>query len=524
MSQGKLENFGRVRSFFWPIYRYELIKLLPMLLLFFLITLNYNILRILKDTLLITAKNSGAEVIPYVKMYFMLPMAVFMTYIFSVLNHKMRRERVFYVMIGIFLAYFTIFTFLIYPNRDALHPEAFANKLQAALPLGLKGFVAMIRYWTFTVFYAMAELWGTAILFVLFWGFANEITSINEAKRFYGLFGIGANFAGIAAGQLSVYILKGPWEQSFFVLMSIVIVSGFVSMFLYRWINQHILSDPKFYCPVKHKSSKTKISKKSKYSLFESLLYLFKSPYLRNITIIVLSYNMIINLVEVVWKHQVRELYPNQAEYAIYMANVMTVTGIIATVLAFFVSGKIRILGWTKTAFIAPMILLITSIGFFTFFFAKETMSGYALALLGTTPLAIVVFFGSLQNVLSRATKYTVFDATKEMAFIPLPSDEKIRGKAAIDGICSRIGKSGGSFTHQILLIMFTTVTACAPYLAVILFIVIFIWIAAVGKLGHMFNSLTVEGKDFLTVEEEAESKEKIVIETPLQAEKAEVI
>ncbi len=45
----------------------------------------------------------------------------------------------------------------------------------------------------FTGFYCSAELWGDVVLSLLFWGLANEMTTIEEAPTLYPLFGIGAN-------------------------------------------------------------------------------------------------------------------------------------------------------------------------------------------------------------------------------------------------------------------------------------------------------------------------------------------
>jgi len=47
----------------------------------------------------------------------------------------------------------------------------------------------------------MAELWGSVVVSVLFWGFANQITTVDEAKQFYPLFGLGANVALIFSGR-----------------------------------------------------------------------------------------------------------------------------------------------------------------------------------------------------------------------------------------------------------------------------------------------------------------------------------
>jgi len=47
----------------------------------------------------------------------------------------------------------------------------------------------------------MAELWGSVVVSVLFWGLANRIMSVTEARRYYPLFGLGANVALIFSGQ-----------------------------------------------------------------------------------------------------------------------------------------------------------------------------------------------------------------------------------------------------------------------------------------------------------------------------------
>jgi len=174
------------------------------------------------------------------------------------------------------------------------------------------------------------------------------------------------------------------------------------------------------------------------------------------------------------------------------MSEVTTIIGVLATLSALLISGNsIRKCGWTFTAMITPVILLITSVGFFSFFFLKENFSEAVIAFIGATPLAIVVFFGSAQNILSRAAKYTVFDATREISFIPLSAESKLKGKSVVDGVCSRLGKSGGSVIHQGLLLTFSTITASAPYVAGFLLAIISIWILATKNLGRRFAELT---------------------------------
>lgn len=491
------KEFGPIRSCIWPIHRSEFRKLFPMFFIVFLLCFNYSILRNMKDAVVVTA--SGAEVIPFIKVWVMLPMAILLTILFTKLSNRFSQERVFYIMTSGFLVCYCLFAFFVYPLRDILHPHATADKLEQIMPLGFKGLISMFRHWTFTGFYVMSELWSSIVLNVIFWGFANEVTRLHEARRFYSVFGIGSNIAAIVAGQAAITLSdvsllpaglfsgREEWEQVQMVLVSVVTVCGITAMGLFRWMNKNVLNDPSFD---EFHSSKRAIKAKGKLSFRESFSYLSNSKYLVCIAVIVLAYNLVINLVEVVWKDQLRLLYPDPSEFNTYMNNLTSAIGIVATVTAVFTAKILGRFGWTKTALITPTIMLVTCIGFFSFLFFREHLAGLVVALTGTTPLAIAVFFGGAQNCLSKAAKYSVFDTTSNMAYIPLSHESKLKGKAAIDGVGSRLGKSGGSLIHQGLLMIFSTLSASGPYVAGFLFVVIFFWIGAARSLGRQFNEL----------------------------------
>lgn len=489
--------------------------------MFFLISFNYNALRAYKDSMVVTAPQSGAEAIPFIKVWAILPCALLLTFLFTRLANRFSREKVFYIMMCMFLAFFFVFTFILFPAQDYLHPNALADKLQSILPSGCKGLLAMFRNWTFTLFYVMSELWGTAILSVLFWGFANEVTSVPEARRYYGILMIGANIAGIFSGQASIYFSgnvyipsipygKDAWEQSVFFLNCAIIAAGVLTIAIFRWLNRNVIKPSENARLESGSPPKEKV----KMSMRKNFAYLAKSKYLICIAAIVLTYNIAINLIEVVWKNQIKQMFPNPNEYNIYMGEVMTLMAIIATLASIFITGNvIRRFSWTFSALVSPVIILLTGAGFFLFvLFQHSGMSwiGWIAALAGSTPLMLSVTLGSLQNCLSRAAKYTLFDATKEIAFIPLSAESKLKGKAAIDGVGSRLGKSGGSVIHQGLLLFFSTVAASTPYVAAIFLGVVLVWILAVVTLGKQFDALTGAKRKL----EIADPESKLVKET----------
>lgn len=498
-------EFSKLRAFFWPIHRHELKKVLPMMLMLFFICFNYSILRNLKDAVVVTAKSSGAEVLPFIKVWVLLPMAILLTYAFTKLSNRFSQEKVFYILISGFLLFFGLFAYVFYPLQDVLHPNQFADYLEKVLPVGFKGLIMMIRNWTFTLFYVISELWGSIVLTVLFWGFANEVTKIHEARRFYGTLSVIASSAAILSGMYANSLTDpSNWEQTMNVLIGSTLISGTLSMICYGWLNKNVLQGPEYAA---FHQAKIEQRAKKRLSIRESFTYLSNSKYLLCIAALVVSYNLVINMVEIVWKDQLRQLYPSPGDYNYYMNTMTIMVGIIATTSSLFMSKLINRFGWTRTALITPMAMLITSAGFFAFMLFRYDLKDLVLYLTGTTPLAIAVFFGTAQVCISKGCKYSAFDATKEMAFIPLDHESKLRGKAAIDGVGSRLGKSGGSLIHQGLLMIFATVSSSAPYVAIILMVVIGLWIASVRSLGRQFGALTGEQETPIVVEKEEKNE-----------------
>lgn len=470
--------------------------------MFFFIAFDYNLLRAYKDSLVITANHSGSEAIPFIKVWAILPSAILLMFLFTRLTNRFSREKVFYIMISLFLCFFFLFAFVLYPAQETLHPHEIADRVQAYLPLGCKGFIAIFRNWIFTLFYIVSELWSTAILSVLFWGFANEVTPVTQARRFYGLFTIGANLAGIIAGQAAIYLSgkvffpwlhygKDAWDQSILFLSLTIIATGFVIMGLYRYLHTQVLPKEKMACCPFPRKQKVKMSMRKNFA------YLRKSKYLLCIAVIVLSYNLVMNLVELVWKNQIKLLYPNPIEYNAYMGEIMTWMGVLATFLGVFVTHNLLRRSWFVTALVPAIVTLVTGLAFFFFVVFQNAPAMTKLAaFLGATPLFLSVTLGSMQNVLSRACKYTLFDASKETSFIPLDKESKIKGKAAIDGVGSRLGKSGGSMLHQSFLLFFSTILASAPYIAFVFLLVVTGWISSIFSLDKQFKDLTASTKE----------------------------
>lgn len=114
-------------------------KFLPMVALFFCLSFVNTVLDSLKDTLVITAAGGGAEVIPYLTVYAVLPSSVLFLLAFAVASQHLSRAALFNAIVTIFMGFFAFFGLVLYPNIDVLHPQEFADGLSKFLPQGLAG-------------------------------------------------------------------------------------------------------------------------------------------------------------------------------------------------------------------------------------------------------------------------------------------------------------------------------------------------------------------------------------------------
>ncbi|KAJ6696182.1 hypothetical protein OIU79_010874 [Salix purpurea] len=466
-------------------------KIIALGLMFFCILFNYTILRDTKDVLVVTAKGSSAEIIPFLKTWVNLPMAIGFMVLYTKLANVLSKQALFYTVIFPFIAFFGAFGFVLYPLSSYIHPEAFADRLLNVLGPRFLGPLAIMRIWTFCLFYVMAELWGSVVVSVLFWGFANQITSVDEAKRFYPLFGLGANVALIFSGRTVKYFSNlrtnlGPgvdgWAVSLKGMMSIVVLMGLAICLCYWWVNA--------YVPLPTRSMKKK--EKPKMSTMESLKFLVSSRYIRDLATLVVAYGISINLVEVTWKSKLKAQFPSPNEYSAFMGDFSTATGIATFTMMLLSQFIFEKYGWGAAAKITPTVLLLTGVGFFSLILFGGPLAP-TLTQFGMTPLLAAVYVGAMQNIFSKSAKYSLFDPCKEMAYIPLDEDTKVKGKAAIDVVCNPLGKSGGALIQQFMILTFGSLANSTPYLGGILLVIVLAWLGAAKSLDTQFTALRQE-------------------------------
>lgn len=487
-------SHSKIRDFLWPIYGREHLKFIPMTCMISLMLFNYTVLRNIKDSLVVT--NCGAEAVTFLKMWAVMPAAVIIVFMYSKASNILSKKALFYSTLTPFLVYFAAFAFVIYPNRAFLQPDASADWMLVNLPSSFKALIELYRYWTYSLFYTLAEMWGSVILGLTFWQLANDVTAVKEAKRHYAHFYLLGNVAVFLAGAVTHYFSKArgavvegvdSWGVTLNWLCAIVVASGLVTMGLYFLLTTFVLNKKEF---APHPEELTSKKKKPKMSMGDSIKFLMHSRYLGLIAILVICYGVSINLIEVTWKHQVHLLHPTESGYNTYMGVLYMVMGISTVFLILIGSAIVRTLGWKKGALATPSMLGLTGVIFFACIIFREHLDSLFM-LFNMTPLFAIAGFGLILNVLGKGTKYAFFDPTTQMAYIPLDEESKVKGKAAIDVVGARLGKSGGSLMQQMMFIFIGPLSVITPYIGMVLLIIVAIWIVAVSALSKDFHKLS---------------------------------
>ncbi len=489
MNNTSNNSFGaKLKNILWPIEWHENKKFIPMAGMMFFILFNYSMLRSVKDGFVVT--DIGAEAISFLKTYVVLPSAIIAMIVYAKLCNVMSAQRVFHTVTGFFAVYLAIFTFFIYPNPEISHPDPETiARLSEQLP-NFKWFIRIVGNWGSASFYTIAELWGSMMMSLLFWQFANQITKTDEAKRFYSMFGLLGNFAlPLTSVVLGTFLGENAphyFELKFTPVLLIAIVNCLVVMSLYHWINKNVLTDPTLYSQEGSSSKK----KKSKLSLGDSFKMIFSSKYLGLIATLVLAYGISVNLVEGIWKAKLKELYPTREAYTAYMGMFQGYMGAGAIVFMIIGSNILRCVSWSTAAILTPLMILVTGLAFFAFIFLGNDIEPYLTGIIACSPLVAAVMVGMVQNVLSKATKYSLFDSTKEMAYIPLDDEMKSKGKAAVDVVGGRLGKSGGGIIQSTLFMIMPAFTfaEATQIFAGIFFVIVIAWLYGVKALGAEYS------------------------------------
>jgi len=433
-----------------------------------------KILKVLKDTLVVTNPEIGAQLIPFLKTWALIPLSLLCIKFLMQIRHRFSYRQT-YCIIGLFfLSFLSFYIFLLRDLEAWICPNAFFNKLD--IPNAFKGLLLMVEYWPLSLFYVTCDLWSIVMLSMLFWVYIGELVSMEQGKRFFPIYSLDPS--GILIGPLvaaSLYIAAGAWERQLQQLMLLVIFLGLLQMGLFLRLCQRTGKEP----PLSMNKSGMN---------WREILNMIRHPFLGFLAIAVFLFEFTDNLFDILWKGTLGLYVPEPEKFSSYLANVASFSGILATLVALACSqALLKRYSWAHVALVPPLLLGALSLCFFSCTFYPGFASWIGKPW-GMTGLGITVSIGAIQTCMMSTAKQTLFDNTRDLAFQACQPEERGLGRSFSDAFATRLGKSTSSFTHQSFMISGATLGVAAPYIALMIGASIPVWIGAIIIIGRHFT------------------------------------
>jgi AAA family ATP:ADP antiporter len=427
-----------------------------------LINVNYSILRSLRNTLVVSCTQKGAELIPAIQLWGLLPLTFLLIYLITLFMRKYSQAKVFFLVTILFLGFFNLHAFVIYPFKELLEGWIYPPEFLKNIP----SLYTLCKHWTCGSYYIAAELWKVAILSLLFFGFLNNTLSLKEAKGLYSPILLGGSIGGLLAGPLTVLSSKlshffpfgfDRWHATYLMLTLIMTLIGLFMMGLFAILTTKVeLKTPQ-------PQTKPKISFQNSLSTF------INNRYLVCMGIIVIADYVAYFLFEVFFLDLLKKAYSNPNLYCEFNGQLTFWTSVLTLISALFITPILLVKKTWKTAALVTPSAIGLSLIFFTLVLNNQAPWMNQLAsTFYTTPLKLTLAFGAFQFCVCRAVKGTLFDASKELAYFPLNDELKSQGKLVIDGLASRTGYCLAAGINQSLFSVFGSLQACLPSAAVV--------------------------------------------------------
>lgn len=396
-------------------------------------------------------------------------------------------KRIAQAILGLSAVYLLYFALRLFPYRA----EYQALELTWLLPSWLPGRVLrMLEYWPVTTFYLFADLWVVLAIATAFWGLINRNTTMIGAQRWYGWFLVGGTTAPYIGAWLSnVLICKyynpllwyghDAWTQTLFQQLALVAGMAVVASLLVG----RLFPD---------QGPEGDGSQQRRIRFWPAMCNTMRSPYLRALAVCVVGYAWVYLMSDLVWKSELKQAYPDPNMLMRVMNQAQQITGVCAVTCALLTPFLTRRFGWRLLAMATPVVLLVTTAGLFAAVLWGEWLASWLPEHWGWTAVSMVTLSGAIQNGLGKAMKFSLFDASKEMAMTALEQQDRWDGKLAIDAIGTYAGKTGTAAVQSCCLFYLGNATLTHSLFGISVVAMLLWWMASVLRLnvdyGHRYK------------------------------------
>lgn len=440
-----------------------------MAVLILLTTIGFNVMRGMREAIVFQFGQNGAMYTPFIRILCVLPISTLLFLFYLSVKKRHNSLVAYYAMTVPMLCYFV--GYFLFASQQVINPEQLPEWIRAAKSLYAPlEFICVIFYhWDKTLYYVCCEAWGSFTLVILFWQIANENYSRQEASSYYPVLSM---LGGVGIILASAIIEKMGQSDNMMAMTTQCITGiGLCNLWLVNRVWQ---------C----QQEKQQVQKKTPVSLIDGLKHAVSSPHILYLATCIISFSILCNVYENAVRNIVLHHYSNEKAVFQFWGTFFLGKGLLVITGNIISRVLLRKLGWFYVAIVTPIITI------FSIHIVLLIPSIQQLSTLMTGSSILWILAILLQ--ITYAVKYSFFDPTKEMAYIPLPDSERTYGKTVADGLGSRVGNVGSGLIQTVAIVITsgTEFTEIAPALLIMCSLISLSWALAMRGLNLSYHSL----------------------------------
>jgi AAA family ATP:ADP antiporter len=313
-------------------------------------------------------------------------------------------------------------------------------------------------------FYLFGDLFST-LMVATFFAFLNDSVTADEAKRLYGLIGLGGVTGGVfGATGVRAFIAALSNAQWLLVCAVIAVLILAVAYAAGRVVNR--TAPPTAGAEPQTAAVRPNVA-------IEGARIVFRSPYLLSIVGIVGLYEIVSTVMDFQFTSTVAHYLEGEA-IGKQFSTVFAITNVVSMLVQLFLTSFVMTRFGVGTALLVlPVAALSGSIGF----------------------MALpILWMGSALNTIDNAFSYSINQSAKEALYVPTTKDEKYKAKAFIDMFVQRFAKAVAVGVSLIITTVFSDFSSIR-WLSLFTVAVVVLWIIAARYAGAHFASVTQRSK-----------------------------
>jgi len=275
--------------------------------------------------------------------------------------------------------------------------------------------------WVSIAFYVTGLILGV-LLISQFWTLANLIYDPRQAKRLFGFIGAGAPLGGIAGSMITVRYVKQIGS------VNILLLSAALMALCIPIVVTIIVREQLSGLAVAPKQETPEIKNRG----WQTLDLLRKSRHLEMIALVISFAAIGAAIIDQQLNMAAASAYSKESAIAGFLAGIQAWTSTIGLVVQMLLTSRIhRFLGIGFALLILPV----------------------SLGLTGLLMLMVSALWApGLARVLDQSLRYTVDKTSREILFMPLPSEVKLQAKPFVDVTVDRFAKAFGALILLLLI------------------------------------------------------------------------